>query len=335
MIKVLKIMCIRDDRKLTVSYYKPGRLEFDFDGVSEAVDRIDIEGLEITPLVLPFLVNTDLDIENIYVDFRPFNVIFNAICEPDICKNALKSAIELLKNNVNKPIINHPQYVMKLSRDTVYEILKGIDGLIVPKVLRIKPDSLKFIKEIADKEAMYPFIFREVGVHTYHEAVLVKSYKDVSLLERYPFRGEEYYLVKFVDYKSKDGLYRKYRVFIIDGKLYPRTMIVSDYWNIHGRDRERVMDKYEKYRHEERKWLECFDGKEYKPLVEIYKRIKLDVFIVDFGILQDGSIVLFEASPCFKYQAYSGTDPKYSYQAPFVTSIKKAVRELIFKNAEG
>lgn len=63
MIKVLKLMCIRYDRLLKVSYHKPGRLEFDFEGVSEVIDKIDMDGLEIRPLVLPFIVNTYRDSE--------------------------------------------------------------------------------------------------------------------------------------------------------------------------------------------------------------------------------------------------------------------------------
>lgn len=334
MIKVLKLMCIRDDRRLKVSYYKPGRLEFDFEGVSEVIDKIDMDGIEIHPIVLPFIVNTDRDLEKIYIDLRHFDVIFNAICEPDICKHALTSAIDMFKDHVNKPIINHPQYVIRLSRNMVYETIKDINGLVAPKVLRIKPVSLKHIREIADREAMYPFIFREVGVHTYHEAILVRNHRDIEALERYSFRGEEYYLVKFIDYRSQDNLYRKYRVFVIDGKLYPRTMIVSDNWNIHGRDRERIMDKDERYRAEEIKWLDGFDERHYECLKEVYDKLKLDFFIIDFGILQDGQLVFFEASPCFHYTAYSGTNPKHSYQAPFIAAIKQAIKDLIFKRAK-
>lgn len=332
-IKVLKLMCIRDDRKLTVSYYKPGRLEFDFDGVIDAID--DFENLEITPLVLPFIVRSAEEVEQISIDFKNFDVIFNAICEPDICKNALYSAAYFLKDNKEVPVINHPSLVLRMTRDNLYSMIKDVPGLYVPKVIRIRPDSLNYISEVAHKEEFYPFIFREVGKHTQSRAVLVESPKDIKKIEIYPFRGEEYYMVEYVDYRSPDGLFRKHRVYVIDGKLYPKSKVISNYWNVHGKDRKRIMDKDRKYRLEEESWLKNFQENDYAPIKEIYKATALDLFIVDFGILRDGRIVIFEASACFSYIIRTGADntPEYAYREPYTRAVKQAVENMILRRA--
>lgn len=332
-IKVLKLMCIRDDRKLTVSYYKPGRLEFDFDGVIDAID--DFENLEITPLVLPFIVRSAEEVEQISIDFKNFDVIFNAICEPDICKNALYSAAYFLKDNKEVPVINHPSLVLRMTRDNLYSMIKDVPGLYVPKVIRIRPDSLNYISEVAHKEEFYPFIFREVGKHTQSRAVLVESPKDIKKIEIYPFRGEEYYMVEYVDYRSPDGLFRKHRVYVIDGKLYPKSKVISNYWNVHGEDRKRIMDKDRKYRLEEESWLKNFQENDYAPIKEIYKATALDLFIVDFGILRDGRIVIFEASACFSYiiRTETGNTPEYAYREPYTRAVKQAVENMILRRA--
>lgn len=333
-IKVLKLMCIRDDRKLTVSYYKPGRLEFDFDGVIDAID--DFENLEITPLVLPFIVRSAEEVEQISIDFKNFDIIFNAICEPDICKNALYSAMHFLKDNNEVPVINHPSLVLRMTKDNLYNTIKDVPGLYVPKVIRIRPDSLNYVSEVADKEEFYPFIFREVGKHTQHEAVLVESPKDIRKIETYPFRGQEYYMVEYVDYRSWDGLFRKYRVYVIDGKLYPKSLVISDYWNVHGKDRKRLMEKDEKYELEEENWLKNFQEKDYAPINEIYKKIPLDLFIVDFGILRDGRIVIFEASACFSYtiRTATGSVPEHIYRRKYTQAVQQAIKDMIYRRTD-
>ncbi len=335
MIKVLVIEGIRDDRYIRVGYYKPGKVRFTLDGVSEALnDVLKNDLFEIHTLLLPFIVEKKEEIESLAIKYDEFNIIYNSICEPDICRNALIALLQLLKYNKNVPIINHPSKVLEISRDMVYQKLKDIKGLYVPKVVRIKPTSLNSIKEVADGENFYPFIFREAGKHTNSEAVLIRSPKEIDLLEPYPFMGKNYYMVEFVNYASEDGLYRKYRVVSIDGNFYPRHMIVSDHWNVHGKDRKRLMDKDARYRTEEKDWLKNFSIRNYPQLKEIHKKIGLDIYIIDFSILKDGKMVIFEVSPCFTY-GKTLTDNKelYDYYLPYIDVIDKAVISLFKRKA--
>lgn len=335
MITILRIVGIRDDNYIKVAFNKPGRLDFIMEGNTEVLNflKLDQNRFKVVNTLLPFVVPDRELIEGFRLKYEGIDVIFNDICEPDVCMNALRSASYYLRDNVDVPVINHPHYVMEISRDRVSEKLQGIKGLYVPKIIRIKPDSVESIKKVVEKQNMYPFIFREIGRHTYTEAVLVKNRKDLELLEVFSFRGNEYYIVEFVDYKSEDGLYRKYRVAVIDGKLYPRSLMISDYWNVHGESRARVMDKDERYRIEDKNWLNGFKGKAYSPLLEIYKRLNLDLFIIDFGILKDGSIVLFEVSPCFRLVSSTDFKKEYSYFAPHVERIQKAIINMIEKRA--
>ena len=50
---------------------------------------------------------------------------------------------------------------------------------------------------------------------------------------------------EFVQYKSSDGYYRKYRVFVINGQILPAHCIASQHWNIHSSSRYQIMQDNE------------------------------------------------------------------------------------------
>lgn len=338
-------MGIPDDGMGVVVYNVPPRFVMKFNGNADILDLLPLsrKDYHIDTLLLPIIFKENLK-EDLEFSFE-IHLVFNEICNPDVCKKALEFAIQILDLNPQVPVINHPRFILDTSRDKIYEKLKEIKGLHIPKTIRLKPSSLSEIAEIAEKEEMYPFLFRITTHHTNVEVPIIKGKDDIKFLEIYPFRGEEYYLTKFVDYSSYDGLYRKYRVFFINGKLYPRHLVISDHWNIHARDRNRLMDYKEKFREEEKKWLEEFREEDYLPLLEIAKHIKLDFFIIDFALLRDGGIVLFEATPCCFYiiGRVEDIDAKYSYQVPYIRIIEEAfvnminskVKEVLERRSEG
>ena len=46
-------------------------------------------------------------------------------------------------------------------------------------------------------------------------------------------RGEDSFFVSpFIDYASKDGLFRKYRIALIDGRPFPVHMAVAEEWKV-------------------------------------------------------------------------------------------------------
>ncbi len=331
MLKILRFIGIPDDGSGVVVHNVPPRFVIKFNGNAEILDLLPLspKDYHIETLLLPLIFKENLK-EDLEFSFE-IHLVFNEICNPDACKRALESAIQILDLNPQVPVINHPRFILETSRDKIYEKLNRIKGLYIPKTIRLRPSSLQEIAEIAEKEEMYPFLFRKATHHTNIEVPIIKGKDDIKLLEIYPFMGEEYYLTKFVDYSSHDSLYRKYRIFFIDGKLYPRHLIISDQWNIHARDRNRLMDHKEKFREEERRWFEEFREEDYAPLIEIAKHLQLDFFIIDYALLKDGTIVLFEATPCCFYiiGRVEDIDLKYSYQIPYIRTIEEAFVNMI------
>ena len=51
----------------------------------------------------------------------------------------------------------------------------------------------------------------------------------------------EFFLIEFVDFRSGDGLYRKYRLWSFGGRTIFRHLVVTDNWNVHVSERLRFM----------------------------------------------------------------------------------------------
>jgi len=63
----------------------------------------------------------------------------------------------------------------------------------------------------------YPFIIRPIGSHAGHDLMKIDTENALrEYLEKVD--SEKFYVSKFVDYRSSDGLFRKYRVVLIEGK---------------------------------------------------------------------------------------------------------------------
>jgi hypothetical protein len=190
------------------------------------------------------------------VKLEPFDFAFNFISDADLCSRALDDAIRLVEEN-SIPCLNHPKLVKQMTRDGVYNYFNHIDGLLIPKTLRVAPHSMREVQELIETgKIRLPLIIRPAGGHNGREMLLLESLEDIYKLECFAFDGRDYFLIEFHDYRSNDGLYRKYRMLWIDGKAYPRHLIIDDVWNIHGKNRYNIMEEHDHLRMEEIAYLE-------------------------------------------------------------------------------
>jgi hypothetical protein len=66
-----------------------------------------------------------------------------------------------------------------------------------------------------------------------------------------------FFLSRFVDYRNADGLYRKYRVVLVDGQAYAGHMAISEHWMIHYLNAH--MGASAQKRDEEARFMQDFD----------------------------------------------------------------------------
>ncbi len=256
-----------------------------------------------------------------------FDLIVNVICDPDSSSKALNKAVQVVEAGKGVPVINHPLKIFNTSRDKIYQLLKDVEGLIVPKVWKFSPKKLKDIYDfVKEKGIKFPFLFRPAGSHTGQGLVKIDTEEQISELERFAFDGSQYYIIEYHDFKSEDGLYRKYRVYFVDKTPYPRHLIISKNWNIHGQNIKELMHQ-EKYKNEEIQFFNSFNIEKYKPLKNILQKIDLEYFAVDFGIDKNGKIVIFEVNSCGKLIG----SRKIKEHEPFVKKILSALENLFNK----
>jgi hypothetical protein len=109
-------------------------------------------------------------------------------------------------------------------------------------------------------------------------------------------------------------------------------MLVSDDWNVHASDRQRVMaERPELVAAEERMFATpegAFPDDVQDVLSAVRERMPLDFFGMDFGIAPDGRVVLFEANATMNFFPLS-PDPRFAYLSRCVEPARSAFAELL------
>lgn len=243
--------------------------------------------------------------------------VLNLITDPDISPNVLGYAAQLLEGH-SAPVINRPDDVLRSGRDRMAALLAGIDGLIVPRVARFRGHPNLARRAIERAEVRFPAILRKIGTHNGEIAGVVASPGALpGLLDP----RANYFLTEFVDSRDANGLYHKIRIFFFGAEPVFRHRIVSAHWNVHGPDRERFMPCHPASIAVEREMVEgglaAFPADARAALLAVRARVPLDYFGVDFALMPDGRMLLFEANATMNFFSMSNAPP-FDYFAPLL-----------------
>ncbi len=231
-----------------------------------------------------------------------YDCVLNLVTDPDQNPQTLERLRKQLRNYRGR-LINRPEVVQRTTRDQVAKRLVGIEGLRVPRVVRLrnpKPGAASAAVERA--RSAFPLIVRHAGTHT---GVIVGVVSTAAELDAAAVGPGEFILTEFVDFRSEDGLYRKYRLWTFGGRTIFRHMITTDNWNVHVKDRLRFMVDRKDLLAEEIRLLERPEGAFPPPVHAVFdavkKRLALDFFGMDFGLDRDGRVLLFEANATMSF----------------------------------
>lgn len=199
------------------------------------------------------------------------------------------------------PIINAADRIARLTRDGAYQLLHDAPGLVMPPNLRLRRAQLQEIAghgrtlDTIMPRCTFPIIARPIGSHGGEGLQrLVGPGELKTYLEA---RTEaEFYVAPFVDYRSGDRLYRKYRVVLINGRAYGCHLAISQHWMVHYLNAD--MHDNPANRAEESGFLTQFDT-DFKlrhavALAAIAKRTGLDYVLIDCAETADGQLLVFE-----------------------------------------
>ena len=266
-------------------------------------------------------------------DLSQYRAILNLLAEPEKNERVLDNLRKLLRGAPGR-ILNGPDAVLRSTRDHVAKLLSGIDGLTVPATVRLPAGKAKMARQLLERGGLTSrIILREAGKHGGKVVGLFEGIEAAAAAAS----GEEQIATQFVDFRSSDDLYRKYRLFFIGPKMILRHKLISDQWNVHAKDRKRFMAGRPALVAEERAlFADPTDALEQgvkQVMLAIRERMPLDFFGVDFGVAPDGQVVLFEANAAMCFFPFSA-DPRFAYLQRCFAPAQRALRELLGLAAE-
>ena len=258
-----------------------------------------------------------------------YEVLVNLITEPEQSSRTLDNLRKILRG-VPGRVVNRPEAVLRSTRDQVARLLTGVPGLIVPKAVRLgggKPALAARALQNAGIEP--PIILRQAGTHG---GKILGCFDTVDTAVAALEGGKEHLATQFVDFRSPDGLYRKYRVFFIGPQVILRHRLVSDSWNVHASDRGRFMAERPKLIAEESALFEAegdaLPAGVTQVLDAVREKMPLDFFGMDFGVTGDKEVVLFEANATMSFFPFS-SDPQFDYLMRCFAPAQAAFRQLL------
>ncbi|MGC2083578.1 MAG: tetratricopeptide repeat protein [Bradyrhizobium sp.] len=256
-----------------------------------------------------------------------YSVVVNLISDADQSAEVLPVATELAERP-GAPIVNHPAQVARTTRDATYEMLAGIPACRIPKTFRLVADQQRTALGF---DLAFPLLVRPAGTHggDHFEKVEDVAALDAELAAQ---PDGDHYLIEYIDYRSADGYFRKYRFIFVAGEIFPYHLAVGRDWKLH-RDSADMRD-LSWVRDEERSFLEhpdrFFDKHHMEALRMIAARIGLEYFGVDCGLNSSGDLVLFEVNASMLVH---GEDGELAYKDPFIRKIKTAFNAMLARLA--
>ena len=267
-------------------------------------------------------------------DLPPYDVVFNAIGDADLAGPSLKAVSHFLAQ-CPKRALNPPDLVARTRRDRLPALLGDIDGVIAPKAVRVGSASGAGLAKAAAAAGLTgPILVRPTGSHGGKGLVCADGPGELAAAGE-TLAGEDAYLTAFHDYRAADGRYRKGRVVFIDRRPFPYHWAVADHWLAHYETAG--MAAAADRQAEELRFLQApqtFLGERaWRAIGEIGKRLDLDYAGVDFSILPDGRILVFEANATMLVHPEAEVS-EFAYKNPAVARIVEAFQALLAEAAE-
>ncbi len=177
----------------------------------------------------------------------------------------------------------------------------------------------------------FPIIVRPVDSHA---GIDLAKANDIAAMSRNispPHSGDHFYIAPFIDYRSGDGQFRKYRVAFIDGRPYAGHMAISENWIIHYLSGGMAVDP--RKRAEETRFIKTFDEdfahRHKESLRSIAERVGLDYLVMDCAVeTRDGRLVVFEVDNNAVIHAMDPPET-FPYKKPQLEKIAGAFRAML------
>jgi hypothetical protein len=201
-----------------------------------------------------------------------------------------------------RPALNDPSLLPILRRDRLARALADIEAVVSPRLVTVARPVLLSVADGAASlgsvlpDCDYPLLLRPCGSHGGEGLCKIDSPAALAATLS-SCCAPAYYLSAFVDYRSPDELFRKYRVAFVDRAPHLCHMAISEHWMVHYLNAG--MAENPARREEEAGAMAAFDTgfarRHRTAFTSLHQRIGFDYYLIDCAETQDGRLLVFEA----------------------------------------
>ncbi len=292
---------------------------------------------------LPFLFeDADIELTMLYLrpgeplpdELPPHDIITVAASENQTNHPLLRDLEQALKV-WGSPVFNRPDRIMLTARDKACQLLHDLPGVYMPATAQVtRADLLGVLdgrRELADwlTQGAFPIIIRPLDSHAGHGLEKVETLDELRIYLS-AATEDAFYISPFVDYQNADGLFRKYRVVMVDGVPFAGHMGVSSHWMIHYLNAG--MTESAEKRAEEEQFMRSFDTgfaqRHGGPLKTLSERFGLEYLVIDCAETPTGDLLVFEVDPG---AVVHSMDPPalFPYKSAHMQKVFKAFRAML------
>jgi Flp pilus assembly protein TadD/glutathione synthase/RimK-type ligase-like ATP-grasp enzyme len=268
-----------------------------------------------TPASMAFTHNDRYRFLSVFPEARQAMQALSALPRPDVYFNNWVNA-ELLStprtldriasfaDGLGVPVINHPRHAAQTTRQQNAERLAGIQGLVLPKIIRFANDPSRADAAVRAIGEMigFPVIIRGPYAQKGRSAVRLGTPSELARhLAAQP--SLQLYAIQYVDNPVVKGLYRKIRAAVIGDEVFISHVHLSPDWKVHREPDKKKIAAFDpdglgvaQARHMTANPEEALGRPAMAALHEIRRRTPLDFYGIDFDLTKDGRVLFFEAN---------------------------------------
>ncbi len=228
------------------------------------------------------------------------------------------------------PWINAPDRIPALGRDALAETLAMVPRTHVARTRRVRRDALV---GAAVTDLAFPLLVRPVdshggrGLERIERAAELDAYRTREIADAYDCS-------EYVDYRSSDGWFRKYRIVFVDGVAFPYHLAIDDRWMIHY---YRTATTVTPWMHDEETRFLTQPASVIAGWADVVPAVAaafgLDYLGIDCAQLGDGRLLVFEADTAMLVHAMDTSDGG-RYKRAAVGAIRAALMALFDHRAD-
>ena len=256
----------------------------------------------------------------------PYDLVFNAIGDPDLAGPS-EWAMSRFLEHCPRPVLNDPARVARTSRSLTPVALGDLADVVVPAAICIERAAIAALGlrgAVVEAGFAPPLLVRPIGSHGGKGLHRALDWNELDAAGA-AIGERDLHVTAYQDYRSPDGLYRKGRAIFVDGRPFPYHWAASSHWMVHYDDSGTAADPAR--RAEERRFLEdpaaAVGERAWAAIANIGERLGLDYCGLDFSILPDGRVLVFEANATMLAHPEDEAGP-LAYKNPAVRAIVDA-----------